>query len=617
MPSKPTKTREHKSWNTRCLDTWLLEILAAIFSIACFIAICAILLAYNNKTRPDLWYGLSLNAIISVLATGCKSSLLFMIGEALSQIKWVWFRGASKPLLDMQTFDSASRGPLGSMMMIFQRKRSLATFGAAIIVLLLAFDPFVQQITKYPTRSAAISDGTGVAVTKKLKFFVPYAARIQWNIAYSSGVWSDDNLFHATCSSGNCTWPVFRSVGVCSKCADITPSVAFDCHKNPRDNETHWNYMDREAQAHYFNASCHVTPPLGQSTVVNSSFTIGYANQSTHRQGVDFQQNITWLVYSGFVPDASVEFIQHVDNSTFMGVTNPLMVLAYVKIGYESAFLNLSDPIKGLKVDRVTECSLAICLGDWQISVNQGTTMAEASNIDYGQLFWRNITSSTNSTIPPLRGLCWKPASSPPSTPFYDVYLGDDNWKTPTLSPVEFAFCDIEVAVPLTDAPFVGSSIASYISSNGKVTIWDDMAERGTPSTQRIASASLEHVMSNVANSLNKMALYNDGEDVNGTAYDTEVFVVVQWPWLILPGLIVSSGIIFFILVLLGNKNITLWKSSIFAFLYHGLRDIDTSDCMTASSMEKEAIDTSVQLRVSHEKGDLKLEREERTTEAS
>lgn len=100
--SEETKFRKHENWNARCLDTWLLEIVAGIFSVACFIAICAILIAYNGKTRPELWYGLSLNAIISVLATGCKSSLLFTVGEALSQTKWVWFSSAPRLLLDLQ-----------------------------------------------------------------------------------------------------------------------------------------------------------------------------------------------------------------------------------------------------------------------------------------------------------------------------------------------------------------------------------------------------------------------------------------------------------------------------------------------------------------------------------
>ncbi|CAG8313442.1 unnamed protein product [Penicillium salamii] len=78
---------KNRSWRSLCLDIWFPEIVATIFSIACFVAIYGILYAYSDEIRPELHYGLSLNAIISLLATGCKSSLTFVIGEAMGQLK--------------------------------------------------------------------------------------------------------------------------------------------------------------------------------------------------------------------------------------------------------------------------------------------------------------------------------------------------------------------------------------------------------------------------------------------------------------------------------------------------------------------------------------------------
>lgn len=80
------------SWKSFTLDSWVLEIISMIFSTACFIAIVAILIAFNGKKRPSISYDLSLNAIISILATACKSSLVFAVGEAIGQLKWVWFQ---------------------------------------------------------------------------------------------------------------------------------------------------------------------------------------------------------------------------------------------------------------------------------------------------------------------------------------------------------------------------------------------------------------------------------------------------------------------------------------------------------------------------------------------
>jgi len=68
-----------------------------------------------------------------------------------------------KALSQLQVFDNASRGPWGSLMLFwktrksFSRKESppvLALLGAAITILMLAFEPFAQQVIGFNTRSA-------------------------------------------------------------------------------------------------------------------------------------------------------------------------------------------------------------------------------------------------------------------------------------------------------------------------------------------------------------------------------------------------------------------------------------------------------------------------------
>ncbi|KAJ5177547.1 uncharacterized protein N7500_000246 [Penicillium coprophilum] len=564
---------------------------------------CGILFAYDQKARPELRYGLSLNAIISILATGCKASLMFMIGEAVSQLKWVWFRAEPKQLLHLQHFDSASRGSLGSIMILFQhRGRTLVSFGAAIIVLLLAFDPFVQQILSYHTRSAAIHDDTGVAVTKRLKHFVPDASEVEWDLAWVSGIWSNDNMFHPTCSSVNCTWPRYRSIEVCSQCADITTSVSLDCHKDDRD-DSFWNKYDHETESYNYNASCHLAHPQGTSTDFHVKFGMAYKSPSAGRVGIP--ENITWYVYSAFDQNADIRVYQHIENLTFAEVANPLAVFALAKVGYNSTYFD-SDPIKGIKLDKVTECSLAYCLNEHDDSVTNGVRMANISTIDYGQLFWRHgRTFAGNQT------LCWRPTSSP----WNITFEGDPARSTSfQLSPVEFAFCGIRPGVLLNVGPFVGSSAFIY-------HMWDVDNKPASfkdpdPNTERIGVVGLEVIMSNVADSLNSMALHTSGERVNGTAYAIEVFVEVQWAWLILPALLVISGTLFFVLVILINKkdNTSLWKSSVLAYIYHGLNDVGPADYTTASKMEEKAEDMDVQLQFSDKKGDLILGRRQSNT---
>ncbi|KAJ5153921.1 uncharacterized protein N7500_009360 [Penicillium coprophilum] len=75
--------RPSSNWDSAVLDTWLYELCALVFSLACFIAIIAVLWAYDQKSTPTMWQGLTLNTIVSILATASKSSLIFVVGDAI------------------------------------------------------------------------------------------------------------------------------------------------------------------------------------------------------------------------------------------------------------------------------------------------------------------------------------------------------------------------------------------------------------------------------------------------------------------------------------------------------------------------------------------------------
>ncbi|KAJ5337315.1 uncharacterized protein N7506_005337 [Penicillium brevicompactum] len=404
---------------------------------------------------------------------------------------------------------------------------------------------------------APITDGTGVASTKRLSYFNPEAAPPEFNVAYASGAFA----------------------------------------KLPRDNETFWSDVDDRDGATHFNASCQIIPSVGKSSISFSTFNIPYPNTTEFGPDTTFDQNITWPVYSWYNNTSFQEVLHgNFDNYTFAGIHNPLSVFGFAKLEYDARFFNSSNPSKGFKVEMATECSLSLCVSDWKVSVQKGNTQIDTSNIDYGYSFVKNNVTLGHE----VNWLCWRPTFSPPSIAFQDNFA---------ISPVDFTYCGISGVTELPQDILKGSSPVSYELENGKGTFNYQVGNTGAASTQRISNTGIEHVMSNIANSLNKMVLIRDGEDVNGTAYGMEVFIVVQWPWLILPGVLVISGVSFFFLALISNERIVLWKSSVFAFLYHGLVEIDIDNGITASGMEKEAIGEWVQLRASCDDGNLKLQR--------
>lgn len=90
------------------LDTWFWELFAVSFSVLCLTAILCILLVYDGKASPSLPRELTLNTIVSVLATASKSSLAFAAGTAIGQLKWTWFHKEKKPLHHLQSIDDAA-----------------------------------------------------------------------------------------------------------------------------------------------------------------------------------------------------------------------------------------------------------------------------------------------------------------------------------------------------------------------------------------------------------------------------------------------------------------------------------------------------------------------------
>ena len=103
------------------ISFWKWELLAAIGSLLFLVALLGLLAAYNNQPIFD-WHRLTLNASVSILSTASKTALLYIFAEAIVQWKWILYACRSRPLLDVQRIDAASRGPWGSTLLLWLGK---------------------------------------------------------------------------------------------------------------------------------------------------------------------------------------------------------------------------------------------------------------------------------------------------------------------------------------------------------------------------------------------------------------------------------------------------------------------------------------------------------------
>lgn len=98
---------------------WILEIAGLIVSIACLAAIVIILAIHDRQPFSSWTFYLSLNTVVSILATISKATVLLGVTAAISQDKWNTFKAGPRPLKLFQDIDQASRGGMGSLRAIW------------------------------------------------------------------------------------------------------------------------------------------------------------------------------------------------------------------------------------------------------------------------------------------------------------------------------------------------------------------------------------------------------------------------------------------------------------------------------------------------------------------
>ena len=153
-------TRNEKQSNAFIL--WWPEIASIAMSIVSMVAMVGLLIAIQN-TPLESWnapWHIQPNTLIATLIAVCKLFMVVVLAEGLSQLKWVYFQQQPHALREFDVFDAASRGPLGSVHLLFhvRWKAVVATIGALTTLLALAMEPFAQEVISYHTETYVAGD---------------------------------------------------------------------------------------------------------------------------------------------------------------------------------------------------------------------------------------------------------------------------------------------------------------------------------------------------------------------------------------------------------------------------------------------------------------------------
>ncbi|CAG9974764.1 unnamed protein product [Clonostachys byssicola] len=210
---------------------WVFEIVSVILGILLFLAIVMAFTQLNGKSLPNWPLAITLNTLVAFLTMSSKAALTVPVSVAISQAQWNWFQ-QERPLYDFHTFDQASRGAWGSL--VFLKRihfKHFASIGAFLMVVSLFTSPITQLAISYPIRSIVVEGSANVGIVPLILFTRDsFHLSVMRALVLSTAL--DTDRFStpiepkgASCSTGNCTFDTYASLGVCLKTTNISSQL--------------------------------------------------------------------------------------------------------------------------------------------------------------------------------------------------------------------------------------------------------------------------------------------------------------------------------------------------------------------------------------------------------
>ena len=323
------------------------------------------------------------------------------------------------------------------------------------------------------------------------------------------------------CATGNCTFPLFDTLAICSKCVNVTDQTT-SSHSSPSDGGCGGSLSYLETNYTY-------ALPGSINVEISSCTSDG-----------DFVSGVAMI--------STVDVSDSMSNS-MLGISNPITSLAILQFpgvnaeGYSGTYSN-ATPL-------AWECSLYYCLNTYNVSVvnNNATTLLVST-----------YHSETGTPIP---------YTSLEDTP--DGILQRPPNSTVTAGNPTFRIQNGTVAAL---SQYMNHTLSGqFLTENTEVpygTFVNDVMQALN------ITADIDGLMDGLAISMTNYLreLGNSGSDsqAQGTAYSLIVHVHIRWAWLALSAVLVvlSIGLLTVTIILSARSGLPVWKSSSMETIFHG-----------------------------------------------
>lgn len=650
------------SHREQCWNTWIPEIAALVFSIVCAAAIATLLAVYNGRPVPKIPTGITLNAMIAILATASKSALLFTLSNSLGQLKWVWVRHeSSRSLQDMEMFDNASRGPFGAATMLFSHfSRSTASAGSLLIIMCLLFDPFIQQVVTFQGQVSFAESPE--ATLNQVQGLFNAGGGFDVTQAINAALWLDDFTITPSCPSSNCTWPNTQSVALVGECHNddswtLSANCTFDFDEAEKESldavrdctasSTDDASFDTNVQLAWTQACAGIASTPG--SMCGSVYDLTAPNYSVVPVPAMYEEGRKCgFLPVGSCPNTTIPFLQYSVLEWSLGGPNWQLGLNATRCSLDFYLQeNATSIVNGKLVTDLVRSGRMIKTYQNQGVVGNNNVTYACYDSPYGppqdfsafaQAIYKTFNHSITNAAPVIYDITGQ-------HPGFCILAGMDPayWPWPnTIEP--YVSINHNSTGKVTDwATDISSNNSKVLPQNytgaGGLTLsgalvpvlpLNSISELYYQVFQELGPAN---VTTNLARSLTKMlhtpslniyqtwmgapdthdGTFNGTRIVTGQVGTTLTLVEVRWIWLILPYSLSLGGIFFLLytIYMTRRSRSPLWKSSINALFYHGLDKYPetTSDLETISEMDRQATGTWVRLSATKENEEVENSR--------
>ncbi|KAI0532023.1 hypothetical protein GGR58DRAFT_523618 [Xylaria digitata] len=571
----PDPKRSQRNKNHGLLHAWWPELASLALSAIAFIAIIVTLYPHDLQPLPHWPYSISVNALISVYVLVFKAAILYAVTAAMGQLKWLWYQ-KQHVLSDLDIYDQASRGSLGSLKILWSiaPRNPLVGAGAIVIILMVIVDPFTQQLLEYyDCRSTVQGMRASIGRTEYWQDLdsgshpigtAANAVPPLWQKAINAGVFASDQTMPFDCATGNCTFSQpYSTLAFCSLCDDLSDALFIRNLTQTINNKTTWGYNN--------------TLPSGLSLI-------------NHEAG----ESMTWVISGIKINNKSGVDIEIILGKTPDNIfTNNFITDTFDDVSYEACMSKTDDNVWGCRGYGAARCQLFPCVKKFLSTVENGVLnetligtngpLGEWSNFAgnslQGTMAAVDISCVTLDDISKLRNagyvigpdqkwlgfnISWDVSESVPAdAPFpkslqakgclfsYDVQAANNLWNE-----------DLRHF-------FAGSLTSTFGTEANSTSLSGPLSLQQIFNWGNITFERIDSTFANVSQALTiltrELGAGNRSVAAIGDVNTFQTCLRVRWPWIAFPATLAVISWMFFAFVLYnqhGANWLPVWKSS-------------------------------------------------------